>query len=79
MKVVSEQSLVAWYRARFPRSRVQGILRYRLNTSYRRARECILCHWQGPTWSASWPKPKGVAQTEADHVRFHLDKTFVEG
>jgi hypothetical protein len=69
---VSQASLVAEYRRAHPRSRAQGVLRYVVNTGARKQRECILCGWQGPTWSSKWPKTKQAREEEDAHVASHM-------
>jgi hypothetical protein len=69
---LTEEDLVARYRATHPASRVVGITKYIHNSSRSRQRGCVLCGWSGPSWSADWPKTKGAIRAEREHIADHL-------
>ena len=70
--MTTEEDLVKAYRLEHPKSRVQGVLKFIKTTSATKQRGCILCGWEGPTWSAQWHKTKRATEAEAYHVAGHL-------
>lgn len=62
------EAALSAYKVLNPRSRIDGQFRYRLNTSRRRQKECVLCGVGGPTWCAAWPKTVRAEAWEHAHV-----------